>query len=243
MGKKRVLLDAGHYKGVNRSPVFTPYYEGDMTWVWQKHLKQALESYGIEVGTTRTLITQDVDLYKRGAMSKGYDMFISGHSNASNDEKIDRAVIIHGIDNVDKTLANKLGLCVMKVMNLSTYQLYTRKYKNDEYYGVLRGARAVGTKNRFIIEHGFHTHTATARWLYNEENVKKVAYAEAQVIAEYLGVDTSVKKDDNIEEPKGYYRVITGSYKTKELAEKEVAELTKKGYKPFIAYYDVGTYK
>ena len=237
MSKKRVMLDAGHYKGVNRSNVFPSYVEGNMTWIWQKHLKQALESYGIEVGTTRNLITQDVELYRRGAMSKGYDMFISGHSNASNVESVDRVVIICGIDNVDKDLANKLGECVKRVMGVSSYQLYDRRYKRDEYYGVLRGARAVGTKRRFIIEHGFHTNTKTAKWLYNEENIKKVAYAEAKVIAQALGVDTShsIESEKKIN---GYYRVITGSFKTKELAEKQCEELRSKGYKPFISYYE-----
>ena len=122
-------------------------------------------------------------------------------------------------------------------MGVSSYQLYDRRYKRDEYYGVLRGARAVGTKRRFIIEHGFHTNTKTAKWLYNEENIKKVAYAEAKVIAQALGVNTS----NSIESEKkinGYYRVITGSFKTKELAEKECEELRKKGYKPFISYYE-----
>lgn len=242
MSKKRVMLDAGHYKDYNRSNVFKAYCEGNMTWLWQKHLKQALESYGIEVGVTRTLITKDIEIYKRGAMSKGYDMFISGHSNWCEKEEVDRTVIIHGL-NSDKTLAKQLGMCVMKVMNLSSYQLYTKKKLNgDEWYGVLRGAKAVGTKNRFIIEHGFHSNTRTARWLYQEENVKKVAYAEAEVIAKYLGVKKDTSKDDEDKE-KGFYRVITGSYETKELAEQEVKELTEKGYKPFIAYVDVKDYK
>ena len=33
MSKKRVMLDAGHYKGVNRSNVFPSYVEGNMTWI------------------------------------------------------------------------------------------------------------------------------------------------------------------------------------------------------------------
>ena len=75
------------------------------------------------------------------------------------------------------------------------------------------------------------------KFCYNEENIKKVAYAEAKVIAQALGVNTS----NSIESEKkinGYYRVITGSFKTKELAEKQCEELRSKGYKPFISYYE-----
>ena len=82
------------------------------------------------------------------------------------------------------------------------YQVYTRQKSNgDEWYGVLRGARLAGVNNRFIIEHGFHTNTKTAKWLYKDENLKEIAKAEAKVLAEYYGLDkTETESAENVYE-------------------------------------------
>lgn len=230
--KKKVCIDAGHYKDYNQSNIFKSYKEGNMTWIWQKYIKEALEQYEIEVIITRSNTSQDVKLYDRGAMSKGCDLFISGHSNACDDASINRVVIIPGL-NSDKAFADALGACVSSVMGItSKYQIYTRTNSSGgEYYGVLRGANVVGTKNRYIIEHSFHTNYNSAKWLYDENNIKKVAYAEAEAIAKHLGVcKTSINK--------GYYRVVAGSYKSKETAEKEIERLKKLGVNSFLLYVE-----
>ena len=49
----RVCIDAGHYGKYNQSPVIKSYYESEMTWKLHLSLKAELESYGIEVITTR----------------------------------------------------------------------------------------------------------------------------------------------------------------------------------------------
>ena len=66
---------------------------------------------------------------------------------------------------------------------------YVRKKtnRNDEWYGVLRGARAVGVKYRYIIEHSFYTNKKSALWLSNENNIKKLAKLECELIAQYFG--------------------------------------------------------
>lgn len=238
---KTVCIDAGHYKNYNKSDVYDKYYEGNMTWIWQKYIKEALEKYGIKVKVTRTCTTTDVPLYDRGAMSKNCDLFISGHSNWCEDKDVDRVVIIHGTNSSTK-LANALGSRVSSVMGISSkHQLYTRTKSNgDEWYGVLRGAKAVGTKNRYIIEHSFHSNLKSAKWLYLQDNIKKLAYAEADVIAEYLGVSKPVN-DEKVNEPvktleKGFYRVVAGSYNDRKTAEDEVEKLKKLGVDAFLLY-------
>jgi N-acetylmuramoyl-L-alanine amidase len=194
----KIMIDAGHYKNYNRSCVYSPYYEGNMTFKLQGYLKTELEKYGFVVGVTKTSVAQDVTLYSRGYKAKGYDVFLSLHSNACDSESVDRVVIIKGYDQGDK-LAKRFGEAIQEVMGTKQeYQVYTRKNSSGgEYYGVLRGAKAGNVNNRFIIEHGFHSNTATAKWLYSDENLKKLAKAEAKVLADYFGM---TKKEENFKQ-------------------------------------------
>ena len=106
--------------------------------------------------------------------------------------------------------------------------------KNDsgkDYYGVLRGADSVGVKTRVLIEHGFHTNTATAKWLCSEANLKKIAEAEARVIAEYYGIkkQSETTNSTNTSTADLLYRVIAGSYKSRANAEAQVKKLNDLG--------------
>lgn len=199
----KVCIDAGHFGKYNRSDVHPSYYESDMTWKLQNSLKKELEAYNIRVITTRDNKDVDLPLHERGMKSQGCDLFISLHSNACNTESVDRAVVITyqdvdwtDIDDVSKTLAEKLGECIKDTMLLSGYQVYQKKSDNDrdgngklddEYYGVLYGARRVGTPG-IIVEHGFHTNLKCARWLSVDSNLEELAKAEAKVIAEFFGL-------------------------------------------------------
>lgn len=197
----RVCLDAGHYGKYNQSKVFPSYYESEMTWKLHLLLKAQLEKYGVEVITTREKQNVDLALDLRGKKSKGCDLFISIHSDATSSEKPDWSTVIPyqdvnwtDIDDKSRDIANKLGACVRDTMGLSKYRLYPRKSGNDrdgngklddEYYGVLYGARKVGTAG-VLVEHGFHTNLKCAEWLSNDANLKELAKAEAKVIYDWL---------------------------------------------------------
>lgn len=200
---KKIMIDAGHYTDYNRSCVYSKYCEGNMTWKLQKYLKEELESYGFIVSTTRKSRDKDLELFNRGYKSKGYDLFLSLHSNAAEVESVDRVVVIKGYDQPN-TLAKKLAIAISDVMPVTqNYQIYTRQKSNkEEWYGVLRGAKAAGVANRFILEHGFHTNTKIAKWLYKDENLKKLAKAEAKVIADYYNYSKNEK--NKIEDKKVY---------------------------------------
>ena len=215
----KIMIDAGHYTNYNQSKVHKEYYEGNMMWTLQGLLKEELEAYGFTVATTRNNRDTDVSITTRGEKSKGYDLFLSLHSNACDTESVDRAVIIKGYD-MDDVLADKLGQALTSTMGLKQkHQIMVKKNNSGtDYYGVLRGAKSVGTKNRILIEHGFHTNTATAKWLCNKDNLRKIAQKEAEVIAQYYGV-----KKTTTEDKKTYFRVIAGSY-----LDRNNAELTKK---------------
>lgn len=197
--KPTVCLDAGHYGKYNRSPVVPEYYESDMVWTLQQLLKAKLEQLGITVTTTRTDKDQDLALVSRGECAKGADLFLSLHSNAASTAQPNWVVGIcfrqddnSDIDERSRQIATALSSAVAQVMGV-TYQIDTKASSKDrdgdgrldDYYGVLRGAHRVGTVG-VILEHGFHTHEATARWLLDKDNLEKLAQIEAQVIAAWL---------------------------------------------------------
>lgn len=71
----------------------------------------------------------------------------------------------------------------------------TRQGSNGDYYGVIRGAVSVGVPG-VILEHSFHTNRKATNWLMSDANLAKMARAEAECIAAYLGVKTApVEKD------------------------------------------------
>ena len=201
MSKKRICIDAGHYGSkYNHSAVVPEYYESNMTWTLHLLLKGYLEQCGFEVITTRADKDKNPTLYKRGTTSKGCDLFLSLHSNAAYskgdsvakkmaNEPIDRVDIYAPISGKCHDLARKLADCIVSVMGtMQGGNVKTRKSgSGDEYYGVLRGAAAVGVPG-LLIEHSFHTNTRAAMWLLEDRNLDKLAKEEAQVIAEYFGM-------------------------------------------------------
>ena len=197
-----VCLDAGHYGKYNPSPVVPGYYESDMNWTLHLLLKAELERRGITVITTRPDQGTDLPLVQRGKAARDADLFLSLHSNATSTEQPDWVVAMHfvdddcgPIDRQSKELAGLLAQKVAQIMGVS-HQIYTQQSAKDrdgngfkdDYYGVLRGAHSVGTPG-VIIEHGFHTNAANTRWLMEEGNLERLAQAEAELIAQWFGMD------------------------------------------------------
>lgn len=197
--KPIVCLDAGHFGSNYNAGAVKGYYESNVMWTLHKFLKTELESYGIEVWATRTDKSRDLNLLTRGKTSKGADLFLSLHSNAESTGKADNPLGIYfyddncgKIDDQSKAVAELLAGVVAATMGTSGKgKVWTRrsdydrdgdgKY-NDDYYGVLFGAHQVGTTG-IILEHSYHTNAAAAKWLMDENNLKKLAKAEAAAIA------------------------------------------------------------
>ena len=99
-------------------------------------------------------------------------------------------------NNVD-TLALKLAKKVGELMGTTQAgRTATRKNSSGaEYYGVLRGARAVGTPYYMLIEHSFHTNTKATKWLSKDANLDKLAVAEADILAEFFGMESSTETE------------------------------------------------
>ena len=200
MSKIKICLDAGHVGSkYNQSPVVKTYYESAMVWKLHLKLKAELEARGFEVITTRADIDTDLGVYERGAASKGCNVFISLHSNACSTESVDYPVVYRAYDNLNDVdvLALQIAKKIGELMGTNQAgRTATRKNSaGGEYYGVLRGARAVGTPFYMLIEHSFHTNTAATKWLSVDANLDKLAVAEAELLADYFGVNDTPKTE------------------------------------------------
>lgn len=232
-----VCLDAGHYGDYNRSPAVWEYFESDMTWKLHLLLKTALEGYGIEVKTTRANQDSDMGEYERGTASRGCDLLLSLHSNAAGsqvNETADHVIVIVPLngsgDELGQMFVDRISL-IMGVRQKG--RIETRQGNNGDYFGVIRGAIAVGTVG-LILEHSFHTNTRITNWLLKEENLARLAAEEASIIAEYFGVLDAVPENAPPVENGQLYRVQLGAFRIKANAEALLAELSAGGYEGYI---------
>ena len=214
----KICIDAGHCGKQNQSPGCPEYYESETVWKLSQMQKKYLEALGHEVIMTRADQKKDLALQSRGKKSKGCDLLISDHTNAVGKgmhESVNHASIIPQTD--DKTtqcddesmrFAQAIGPVISEVMGIP-YKIQPRQAQsdrngdgilNDNYYGILHGARTVGTP-AVILEHGFHTNTATVRWLENDENLEKLAKAEAECINAYYGAPAEKPEPPENPEP------------------------------------------
>lgn len=199
-----ICIDSGHVAGANRSPCVPAYSEGTQMWALGEMLGAALsELYAdVVVKYTRTDINQNLrpdggeDVVERGNAAAGSDLFVSLHSNASNNDKCDNinfVSVFYPYDAIDNTHedAQKLAeaaetaLCINKVP-IQPCCVTTRRGSRGDWYGVMRGAREVGVRKYFIIEHGFHTNADNALALLKTDVLTDIAIAEALAIGDIL---------------------------------------------------------
>lgn len=218
MSKFKVCIDCGHFGKYNRSKLVPRYYESIFAWQIGIYLKEYLEDFGCKVIMTRNDINKDLALYNRGTKSKGCDLFLSLHANASKSPKTDYVVVFYGHDEPGtKKLAMELSSAISKIMNtVQSPQALTKiNNRGGEYYGVLRGAKAVGTKYRFILEHSFYTNETMAKFMLNKSNIKKLAYEEACVICNYF----NIKNNNTSSNKNKIAMVIVGNLNVRSVAD------------------------
>lgn len=220
----KILLDPGHGGGRAYNRGFKqvenlPYCnEGDCNFIYSRdYLKPALESYGFQVGMTKTTIAPDIPLKTRGAMGKGYDLLISCHSNACGGS-------VRGVEIWDSTnpreqitaLTDKLCNSIAVTLGIPNRGTKRRKNKHgSNFYGILRHGLA---KHNFIIEHAFHDNLQDAT-VYRK-NLKPLAEAVARTLAAYYGLTKNNVETPNVkvEDPQSdFVDMIVGNIKGKKL--------------------------
>lgn len=200
MEKKLIVLDPGHGQFGNEYPIMRGKYEGTQNFRLAQHLKTALEARGFDVLLTRRTVEEDPSLAERGGLAgeKHARMFLSLHSNAPGSATpADRYNLVRGSEvyyslsdeENNACLARALNRAVVTTMQTEDRGVKTRSYPDQpgvDYYGVLRAAAASACRTAMLIEHGFHTNPADAAFLTDEDCLRRLADAEADVLAEML---------------------------------------------------------
>ena len=186
----KIVVDAGHGQGDNVG--VGSYREGTQMWYLAQYLQQELVKRGHTVVNTRPLITNEPSLSTRGAMAKGFDIFMSLHSNANSSPTLRGAIIYDSVADLYDNIEQDLVATIAEVMGTPNKGIKNRESNvtpDTDYYGVLRSAVRVGCNNAMLIEHGYHTNPEDANWLMSHDNLRKLAIAEADVITKYYPSD------------------------------------------------------
>lgn len=210
----KIMLDAGHTGAKYNKGAVSGYYESATVWKLHEYLAEELEKRGFVVGKTRKNIDVSMDVTARGKAANGYDLLLSLHTNACDSPSTRRVACIYQTDDSQgvwdtesKSVANKLAAVIADVMGV-TWKNYSKLAggdrdgdgkKDDNYYGVLHGARLKKVP-AVIVEHSFHSNAETCRWLMNDSNLRKLAAAEADCLADHYGL--TVEKLPTKEEEK-----------------------------------------
>lgn len=193
--KVRIVIDPGHIVGGNAwgteyDNVVSGYSEAKMSTALSHYMRDYLESYGIEVKLTREEETAYyLDLKTRGYMAEGYDFFLALHSNAGGTSQ-NAVYAFCCVDGKADAIGAKLTAAIAKTMGVTdggVVHRYSDDYPGQDYYCVVRAAKAVGVSG-ILMEHSYHTNPSVRAWLMDQNNLKKLGKAEADVIAKYFGV-------------------------------------------------------
>ncbi len=234
----KVKIDPGHAPGnANKGP--TGYYEYAGMWTLSNFLKTALERCNVQADLTRKE-NEDPSLQARGDSAKGYDLFISEHSNAFTDASVRGCEVFYSLRRpADREHAAALSAASAKLMGNNYRGAKTRQGANGDWYSVIRNAEAVGCKHIFLAESGFHTNRVDEAWLKQDSNLQKLAEVHAKVICGILGVDYVAPGEPASGE---LYRVQVGAYSVRDNAESMARQLRADGYDTYMVTAD-GFYK
>ena len=189
-----IVIDPGHTGSYNPG-VCIGYYEGNTMLKLAQFLGTALNALGAAVRYTRTDNSQNPTLTERGRMAAGADLFISLHSDAS-DNPLTRGVTSY--NSVQRPMsvpfADAIGEAAAGAMGNQFRGTIARPSETTpgvDFYGVLRAAEATGVLHAFLIEHGFHTNQQDCELLSNPDVLTRIAQAEAEVIVYELDLSQS----------------------------------------------------
>lgn len=142
-------------------------------------------------------------------MAEGYDLFISEHTNAYNGTTRGVEVFYDFEKPYDRIYAEMLSKAVSDVMGNPNRGAKIRTFEDDEeltddvlnYYGVIRNSSKTSCPYIFLIESGFHDNPMDEAFLLVDENLKKIARAQVDVIIKILNVEAhwAQKYKDSLE--------------------------------------------
>jgi N-acetylmuramoyl-L-alanine amidase len=178
--------------------------------------------------------TRTLDQRTDEANSWGAKVLISVHINSAT-AKTANGFESHVYTNVDaKTIAfqNMLHNEIMQVNR--AFGVTTDRGMKRSNFHMLRESKMVAclTENLFIVN------VSDSNKLKNNEYLKAIGEAHARGIAKYLGLKQKTVKTQEIKiDSNTFYRVVAGSFNSKQLAELQMDALKKAGFNSFIDTY------
>lgn len=195
-----IMIDPGHETGTNKGCYVKGlgrYYEGNQMWYLANRLKAYLEKYpNVVVGMTKSSMKigdKQIGVYPRGVKAKGYDIFISMHSNYVSSPHVDYPLAIvsssKGLQSVSGKLGKNLATKMKSTMGLrNALQVWQKKDKyGNEWFGVIRGSASVKVPG-ILLENSFHSNPRVCKYLMTSTKRNTLAKNYAAVIASYYGI-------------------------------------------------------
>jgi len=210
---EKILIDAGHFGDGNTfthtlDGVTFTYREGRRMWVLQEMMLDELRNIGFantqrirnsvydRIDTPHSITDGTAqqrnfnDNRNRGLKAEGFDLLMQLHSDAATNSSADWAVIIYPMDNRNdsRTLGHSIAEAIRTTMGLDgTSSVRTAVNANGlESFGLMRGANEADCPLYFITENSFHTNPQSAWWLMQDENLRLLAKAYAEVIRNWF---------------------------------------------------------
>lgn len=193
MANIKVMIDPG------RSPYEQNggtggYFEHKGMWLLSNYLAKELQACGFKAKLTRQQ-NEVVSLWERGrrAAEWGADVFISEHSASSGNGKKRCVEAYYSIARPkDLSLANFLTAATAKVMNNHDLGGKTKTAicnPKADFYTVIQSAQTGGVAHAILMSNGFHDNPEDEEFLLKDENLRKIAEAQAKAIAVYFGIN------------------------------------------------------
>ena len=117
------------------------------------------------------------------ADEKGCNLFVSIHCNSSTNSGANGTEVYYSVNSkyAKKSLAESISKAVSGALDTTNIGAKSRQGSDGDYYSVIRTSAAKGIPG-LIVEHAFISNSSDASKLKNDDNIDKMAKAEAKEI-------------------------------------------------------------
>ena len=238
-----LILDAGHAKDTKgKNNLKENFYEWEFNNDMQYKIKSRCEELGITVFLTNPnpSTVSDIALSTRASLANDYwlrkskpkSMFISLHANAFSNEcaRGTETYVAKNSSTTSKNFAKVLNANIVNTMKQLDSGAKDRGVKTENFTVIYKAAMP-----SVLVEYGFYTNLNDLKILKNNRN--ELVEATVKAICEYFGVTYKVDTNKNTTSENTFYRVVVGSFKSKDLAVKKQQELKDKNIDSFLVAY------
>ena len=218
------------------------FYEWEFNNDMQYKIKSRCEDLGITVFLTNPnpSTVSDIALSTRASLANDYwlrkskpkSMFISLHANAfsSDTARGTETYIAKNASTTSKNFAKVLNDNIVSTMRKIDSSAKDRGVKTENFTVIYKAAMP-----SVLVEYGFYTNLNDLKILKNNRN--ELVEATVKAICDYFGVTYKVDTNKSTTIENTFYRVVAGSFKSKDLAVKKQQELKDKNIDSFLVSY------